>query len=929
MWKKTLLLTTVILLAATITQATEMNLTKFNKNLFTFDDAQNANLWHKSLLPSLNKYNLSYTNTGIVSGSGLIGQSFYFNADTDWCKAYPKHQIWNVTLSKNWSVNTWVNRAASSGGFVFANIQGTYRGWQWYFAAANGKTTVDFYGTGSGTQCSATTNTAIPSGAWTMLTVTYATNAGTATLAGLKIYVDAVDTAVTLAGAGCGTSWNGGNASFGNPIYAPFAGTFYMDIASEFTKTLNTSEISFLKNRGYGRQNLTNITGGAAPPATPTVNWQGYPPANNTRNNSASIKFWYNISNAGMESCQVCNGTGANCWGQTTPVLKDTKYQVNATSLGNNKYKFFMMCLNTTKWYNSSFKTYEVDVVQPTITCNYPSCANTTVHTNGTSMKFNFSFFDKNLDGYNITVRKPDGTTFFSNYTDNLTAQRYNFTRTMTLINHGWYTGLITDWDDHNPLTDKKQVERVSKYTKEKTAKGEKLKAYKNDITHETDDKDISIQYTYVSDHWAQTFTFNKKVLAGTTTVVDIYATQPIRQKLTIHQAHLITGMQSVDFDGLPATARAEQLSLLHWQVRLVWQRDIEKGEVLQASSVNELNIRTLSFKFKSNAAPIITSVIADRYSDTSVAWSFQANATDANGDSLTWTQNDSHVSIVAGTGMVSDLPVQADNGTYAVLLTVSDGTLTDTDVFMYTINISNSGPNITNKITKISTTGTPWTYQFNATDLDGDTLTWAINTTMISLDTATGLISDTPTWLDNGQHWIRLNVTDGKGGRDNNTFQYNVTVPHTAVNTSTLMQLVHCSMYGNWTNGTECGHQALTEENTMQIAIAIIVTAVLALFLIVTRFLSSENYWMQQLKLLLVLTSFHISWVMLGIAYAFANDSGASQAVKDLLFTIYTVVFWAVWVITAIIVFYLIFKALNYVVSPKELETDEGDVLE
>ena len=78
-----------------------------------------------------------------------------------------------------------------------------------------------------------------------------------------------------------------------------------------------------------------------------------------------------------------------------------------------------------------------------------------------------------------------------------------------------------------------------------------------------------------------------------------------------------------------------------------------------------------------------------DRTDPEGAVISFDANASDANpGDTLTYSATNlpSGIAINASTGVVSGTLSATSSGSYAVVLTVSDGSLTDTDSFTWTV---------------------------------------------------------------------------------------------------------------------------------------------------------------------------------------------------------------------------------------------------
>ena len=87
--------------------------------------------------------------------------------------------------------------------------------------------------------------------------------------------------------------------------------------------------------------------------------------------------------------------------------------------------------------------------------------------------------------------------------------------------------------------------------------------------------------------------------------------------------------------------------------------------------------------------APVFSTEFTDRTDAEGAVISFDANASDANpGDTLTYSATNlpSGITINSSTGVVAGTLSATSSGSYAVVLTVSDGTLTDTDSFTWTV---------------------------------------------------------------------------------------------------------------------------------------------------------------------------------------------------------------------------------------------------
>ncbi|TKB70403.1 MAG: hypothetical protein E8D45_13255, partial [Nitrospira sp.] len=130
------------------------------------------------------------------------------------------------------------------------------------------------------------------------------------------------------------------------------------------------------------------------------------------------------------------------------------------------------------------------------------------------------------------------------------------------------------------------------------------------------------------------------------------------------------------------------------------------------------------------NVAPVITST-AVLTGTVGVAYSYPVTATDANGDTITY-------SLVAGfptgmtisptTGLISWTPTAAQVGANAVTVRATDpGGLFAAQPFTVTVAAAAAAPVITSTAVTTGTVGVAYSYDVNATDANGDTITYSL----------------------------------------------------------------------------------------------------------------------------------------------------------------------------------------------------------
>lgn len=175
------------------------------------------------------------------------------------------------------------------------------------------------------------------------------------------------------------------------------------------------------------------------------------------------------------------------------------------------------------------------------------------------------------------------------------------------------------------------------------------------------------------------------------------------------------------------------------------------------------------------NAAPTISGTpTTSLYINT--AYSFTPTASDANGDTLTFsiTNRPSWATFNTATGELTGIPTV--EGTYGgIVITVTDSKSAGVSLAPFDIVVQNHAPAIS---------GTPTTYQKagaysftpTGTDADGDTLTYSIsgNPSWMTINSSTGEVSGTAELgiYDN----ITITVSDGRIGGVN-TLKFNLSV--------------------------------------------------------------------------------------------------------------------------------------------------------
>jgi hypothetical protein len=168
-----------------------------------------------------------------------------------------------------------------------------------------------------------------------------------------------------------------------------------------------------------------------------------------------------------------------------------------------------------------------------------------------------------------------------------------------------------------------------------------------------------------------------------------------------------------------------------------------------------------------SNTPPTITGSPATRV-NAGTAYSFTPTASDANGNSLTFSivNKPSWATFSTATGKLDGTPAASDAGLYAnIRISVSDGQDTaNLAAFAITVN---RVPTISGSPGTQATIGSLYSFTPAASDPDGDTLTFSISNkpSWATFSTSTGKLEGTPPTGAANATGIVISVSDGKGG--------------------------------------------------------------------------------------------------------------------------------------------------------------------
>ena len=183
--------------------------------------------------------------------------------------------------------------------------------------------------------------------------------------------------------------------------------------------------------------------------------------------------------------------------------------------------------------------------------------------------------------------------------------------------------------------------------------------------------------------------------------------------------------------------------------------------------STSELAANVAATTGVPNQAPFFTTEFGDRTDAEGANVTFDANATDPENATLTYSASGlpGGMSINSSNGVVSGTLNNSSAGVHSVVLTVSDGFLTDTDSFTWTVTDNNQAPVFSTDFgDRTDAEGVSVSLDANATDPNVDTLTYSATNLPagISINSANGVISGTLTFAAAGTYSVVVTVSDG-----------------------------------------------------------------------------------------------------------------------------------------------------------------------
>ena len=165
------------------------------------------------------------------------------------------------------------------------------------------------------------------------------------------------------------------------------------------------------------------------------------------------------------------------------------------------------------------------------------------------------------------------------------------------------------------------------------------------------------------------------------------------------------------------------------------------------------------------NRAPVVTA-IANQTSAENATISLATSATDPDGDTVTYSATGlpASLSINPTTGAITGTLSYTSAGPYTVIVTASDGTLSGSQTFTWTVTNVNRAPVVTAIANQTSAENATITLAVTASDPDGDALTYSATglPAGLSINPTTGAITGTLSYTSAGPHTVTVTASDG-----------------------------------------------------------------------------------------------------------------------------------------------------------------------
>jgi PKD repeat protein len=169
------------------------------------------------------------------------------------------------------------------------------------------------------------------------------------------------------------------------------------------------------------------------------------------------------------------------------------------------------------------------------------------------------------------------------------------------------------------------------------------------------------------------------------------------------------------------------------------------------------------------NTPPEIGKIASEISAREDTQFTLRINATDAKGDTITFSDNSPLFEIHKTSGLIEFTPTNEDVGEYYVTITASDEDGGSSTIVLLLTIINENDPPVLDYIGSLSLyEDSHFSFTVSASDMDfDDAISFSEDTDLFEIDSHTGLISFTPTNGEVGARFVFITVTDSKGAQD------------------------------------------------------------------------------------------------------------------------------------------------------------------
>jgi hypothetical protein len=198
---------------------------------------------------------------------------------------------------------------------------------------------------------------------------------------------------------------------------------------------------------------------------------------------------------------------------------------------------------------------------------------------------------------------------------------------------------------------------------------------------------------------------------------------------------------------------------------------------VARDAAGNSTTSTPITVSVNNNRAPTLTQP-ANQTSAEGSAVTLSLVASDPDGNALTFSATGlpAGLGISTSSGLISGTPTYTSAGTFSITATVSDGSLSASRTFSWTVTNTNRPPVLTQPANQSSSPNTTVSLQLVASDPDGTAVTYQASglPPLAAVNSSTGLISGQLTASSAGVHTVTVTVSDG-ALVDTKTFTWSV----------------------------------------------------------------------------------------------------------------------------------------------------------